>query len=1520
MAQAPGNGLFDWSSYPGDFPGNGGHDQFDDLILDPNLDPNLHQFSLPDTNPQSGHGYPGYDGQGGSRPTSTQPYTNAAFAYPQSTNPSLGQGQPLSPNAQYITPAGGRPTQPQSTHDFVAHQYSSSIDHGSAFAASNGFPTGGAQPYQDNPYESQYIQHQGFTNGNALAPQQHDEYAPAPSHFVNDTMPNNLHPGHIEPVWNRPESTNQYSSGTMQNSHRDDSPFGQATPYPGHRGPGPMPLTPNPEPHSTPTPSGHAHFPIPPQRETADVRTTQPQWQSPQKPFASQQPTTYIQQSPPGGINQGANHPQSGRGTPLQQQNTAPFSGHYSPAPANTLLQLPPQSASPSPAYVQQQQQQQKQVNVAAVARPSKPHPANRVGTQQVVQPASTPAPASQDGGFIRSVPTPLPVPPRQIPNLPLPRVLPDFTSAAVQSENAKTTGSLFVAFEKRTISAANVPKHIRPFNPVAVDPDKKLGMCFPQKRLLPCELIYQYQQAPTEERRALEKQLKDLLGDPLPAQYRSIIKGSIKGSEKPTTANEDQDNQDSEEIVQSDTRPEDPNEAAAWDALQIVDLDRVTSAEAINTRVGVAIAHLGDLVRRLMVPVKSASDELDKARKAKKDSSEINRLKSEVISKTPPLYRAIDAAEDKGDSQVLANLGGNQRLVVDLTSALRVGNNIGDHNGDFARAVLRLMSHSKTITNELLGKTNWPKVKEKFLEKGDEEVRELIQAIADNAAARSALNKEKQPAAEGIKASSASSQTKQPSTTVAKKMGPADLVKKKPSSATRVSSEPASAKRPRDEEPDSRNVKKLAAEPPTTSSAQGTIKPPTSKSASTANPAPSSQGKIWSGSALLPGKSKPVAKPAPKPVLTKGDATKPDMAKLPSFKKSDPAKIKKPDLSRSDASQSSSSKLGALLEEISKPKAAKAAQSVATPDSGNETPETPEEKQRRLRREQRRKLRVSWKEGDELTQVRIFHKDIGEDEGRAGNMIRDARDDRSEGMVLKQGMKLDEDEEEEIPYRPWFEPLGVSFATIPEDKREDSFLNRGGNKAIRTPQQDYIAERENRELMVIYTDPADIPPTPKSPPPPSQQDRDNAASAGVSVVNSVADHQEIQRRWNETAHMGLSWALYNAVRRVEEQKASHGQQSSGSDIDATALLNNLGSMAQQNSQGSAQQLSRSAVPDPHATAASRDAQVYALLTSDKLKQWVDPDPYNPTYPKTHRRNDYATPEVQKAADAVEAVVEQLRGKSFPPTEPPAWLTGDQTRIDEWYYGFNKDRQRAHEEQSRTQNAPAQLSQPQGTAPASMANNQGDMAAILAYYAQFNQPQNQATNQQQDAWAQYYQSMYQQAQPVQQPPAGQISADQTQLQALLSALGSGQQGAPAPAAANADPQLQALLAGLATSPQVSQPYQNAQAASVPNPNDPNYAAYMTAMAQWAAGQPQSNNNAQAVSAPGYDQQRQQKPQTAGSRSTSGSHAGAKSSTSNNNTIPPHLRGINRDKIGTKPCVFWANGTCNKGDKCTFRHD
>ena len=74
------------------------------------------------------------------------------------------------------------------------------------------------------------------------------------------------------------------------------------------------------------------------------------------------------------------------------------------------------------------------------------------------------------------------------------------------------------------------------------------------------------------------------------------------------------------------------------------------------------------------------------------------------------------------------------------------------------------------------------------------------------------------------------------------------------------------------------------------------------------------------------------------------------------------------------------------------------------------------------------------------------------------------------------------------------------------------------------------MAEREQRELMAIYTDPADIPPTPKSPPPEANVAK-TATKLGY-LPKEDSRFQEIQLRWTEEQQMGLDQALVAALKR----------------------------------------------------------------------------------------------------------------------------------------------------------------------------------------------------------------------------------------------------------------------------------------------------------------------------------------------------------------------------------------------------
>lgn len=103
-----------------------------------------------------------------------------------------------------------------------------------------------------------------------------------------------------------------------------------------------------------------------------------------------------------------------------------------------------------------------------------------------------------------------------------------------------------------------------------------------------------------------------------------------------------------------------------------------------------------------------------------------------------------------------------------------------------------------------------------------------------------------------------------------------------------------------------------------------------------------------------------------------------------------------------------------------------------------NRPPETEEEKRKRLRREDRRKLRVSFKPDDSLTEIRLFTHDPEEEVGHEDSMMRDVDDIGGEGRMLKMHKDLnmmDEDEDvvagEEV-LEPWIPPSRTWFDTAP--------------------------------------------------------------------------------------------------------------------------------------------------------------------------------------------------------------------------------------------------------------------------------------------------------------------------------------------------------------------------------------------------------------------------------------------------------------------------------------------------------
>lgn len=99
--------------------------------------------------------------------------------------------------------------------------------------------------------------------------------------------------------------------------------------------------------------------------------------------------------------------------------------------------------------------------------------------------------------------------------------------------------------------------------------------------------------------------------------------------------------------------------------------------------------------------------------------------------------------------------------------------------------------------------------------------------------------------------------------------------------------------------------------------------------------------------------------------------------------------------------------------------------------------PETPEEKAKRLRKEERRKLRVVFKPGNAIAEIRIFARDEDEEKGydreeemgHEDSMMRSAKDRKMEGQAFKMHKErdlMDEDEDgtpEEQVLRSWSTP-----------------------------------------------------------------------------------------------------------------------------------------------------------------------------------------------------------------------------------------------------------------------------------------------------------------------------------------------------------------------------------------------------------------------------------------------------------------------------------------------------------------
>ena len=624
---------------------------------------------------------------------------------------------------------------------------------------------------------------------------------------------------------------------------------------------------------------------------------------------------------------------------------------------------------------------------------------------------------------------------------------------------------------------------------------------------------------------------------------------------------------------VRAKERPTDLAEAAGWEAIGIVwkDPNSNPNADLVKS----AIEEYGNSVTALRVRIKTISTQAEEAASNPTESELLKEGRKVLVES---LYQTINAADTFGYGAIVENLGGHHKLVNGLTTTLIECIKAEDFLGKLPKAVFSLLAKFQTMSDALLKKLKFDSIQKRWNKKGDDEIKKYIATILANttdAKERICEDEEESTSAEEEK----------------KSREKIEMAKQQNAESVKAVSSSNSTKRPHDgDDAISKPNKKFASDVAGTPSLS-------------AKPLPSKRPTNLLANNLLGISSKSAIKPAPK---------------------------------KREPSPPVESKLGALLAQIAEP-----AKPPKAPEAPPLPPETPEEKKRRERKESRRHLRVKFKEGPELEQIRLFMHEQAEDEGRQDNMLRDAHDDRSEGMMHKRRVSEtmdstmeDDDVNESFEDRPYPDLVGIDFTDLEKTTMFGlTYATRGGEKTVITPEQQTQERREALELMVIYTDPKDIPPSPKEPPQADtgdlQQERQLKGPTESWVIQRL---QEAQLYGPEYASQLLQH------RKLMDLKENH----------ARGIGQSLPSTSSANISTVIQQLSGATTP-------------YQPFAATEL--------HLPNKYRYHTRCFIDS----EAWENLQRISDSLKAKPFPPTEPPDWMTNLEQRND-WWEGYNRDK------------------------------------------------------------------------------------------------------------------------------------------------------------------------------------------------------------------------------------------------------
>ncbi|KAK0109105.1 hypothetical protein ONS96_002932 [Cadophora gregata f. sp. sojae] len=579
---------------------------------------------------------------------------------------------------------------------------------------------------------------------------------------------------------------------------------------------------------------------------------------------------------------------------------------------------------------------------------------------------------------------------------------------------------------------------------------------------------------------------------------------------------------------------------------------------------------------------------------------AEAQKLKNERVVLLESLYQIIDAANQLGYGPIVENLGSHHKMVNGLTTTLIECTKVDDYKGKLPTAVFALLARFQNMSDDFLKKLKFDSIQKRWIKKGSEETKQVIVDILANTIDA------KERAAKAKKDAEQSDKEKK----LREKVDQTKQRSSEPTTSTIIST-----KRPLEGDSNaSKANKKFALD--TTSSFNPSTKPTPIKR---------------SGTNLLGIASKPITKPIPK---------------------------------KRDVSPPTESKLGALLASIAKPP-----EPPKAPVAPPRAPETPEEKARRERKESRRHLRVKFKDGPDLEQIRLFKHEQAEDEGRQDEMLRDAHDDRLEGMMHKQRVLevMDDDEDyqpmdADLPYQ---EPVPINFTSVDKSTRfGPTYTTRGGDVTVSTPEQKTQQHREELELMVVYTDPNDIPPSAREP-----HQTDEVTDLKTERLLQPPTEPWLVERLDEIRQYGPEQATQKALIRQSEEQWKKGH-----------LLPGATSSASQRQTGPSQQ------------------------------------PNNPG-----AKDDQV---VQQVLESLQRLTASLIGLSYPATEPPRWMTNSAQK-NEWIEGYNRDMAVKH--QAEIERNIAQLQPAQFQNPAPNAHYQQPAIPPQAAFPPQMQPHNPAS-------------------------------------------------------------------------------------------------------------------------------------------------------------------------------------------------